>query len=194
MLYKQWLPYLIIAVLLAVLFSRSKDVEVVKIPPKSGVFVHPTPEPIILYDTINLEGKTRYIKIKNPVNTELLNKYNKAVDSLEKQRLYKEAITMRNYTETYTDSFQTITVESKVIGSLESQRLSYVTNQQEIPIKVNKQSIKLYAGINTQFPINNPYGEYSIGASLNLVTKKKVYSVGLNNNQTIRIGIAFKIL
>lgn len=183
---KKILPYLIILILLLLLIKcPSKETTSVSIPPKTNSFQTVNPEPIVLRDTIRLKGEVRIIEKENPINQELLNKYNQAKDSLEKQKLYKEAITERTYKETFEDSVQTIEVESKVIGELESQTISYT-------IKPNKEKIQLYGGIETNIPtqINRPF---NIGLNLQLKNKNKIYKIGYDTGGNITVGVAFSI-
>ena len=194
--YIKFLPYVVIVVLALLLWSKGtpEDTTVV-IPPITNTISHPSPKPITVYDTIKVKGKTEYVKVENPVNKELLNKYNSAVDSIAKLNVLKDAITERTYEEVYDDNFQVITVKSKVVGSLLNQKVDYTSKPQIVPFKTSKDKWGLYAGGSISMPITR--SEMTVvpvvGANLDLVTNKNIFSLGINSNKTIKIGFAFKL-
>ena len=146
-------------------------------------------------DTITIsDTEVRIVNVPNPVNQELLEKYNKATDSLSKLELHKEAITERLYKETLTDSVQTITVSSKVIGTLKEQKISYKTNPVNIEIKSKKPSLEVFAGGTTTIPTEVGQ-KIGLGATLSLLNKNKsqIYSVGYDANKNVIVGVSFKL-
>jgi len=81
---------------------------------------------------------------------------------------------------------QTITVESEVIGTLKSQLITYQTKEQKFdltPVKTRNWGV--YAGLNFDFQ--------SVGAEILLAKPKTIYTVGMDLQQNINVGIAFKL-
>lgn len=177
-----------------------------------------TPEPeIIIQDrVIEIPGKdgkldTVYlptpISIVNPVNTELLSKYNSLKDTVAKLELFKTVIAEREYNEVYEDSIQKITIYTKVQGKLLKQAPKYQIKPSTITIKdttiinYNKPPTnKLLLGIETGLPLNNFTKKETI--DFNPVIKGSVYfqnkrsniiTIGFDSNETIWAGYIFKL-
>ena len=194
---KKNIPYFIIASLLIYIFmiNSSENVEVV-IPAKKNSKVITDPNPVILYDTIFSEGKERIVEklveVKNPVNEELLQNYNKAVDSLERLQIFKDAVTERKYVEFLSDSIITIEVESSVIGHLKKQDIRYETKPQKITFETGKIKAGVFIGGFTTLPLEEGRSP-SIGGQIQLVNKKKVFSIGIDNKKAIHLGYSIKL-
>ena len=107
-----------------------------------------TPEPqiIIKEKIITIPGKDgkldtiyepKYISKANPINTELLKKYTalKLKDSIVKDSMFIEAITERDYNETYEDNSISISIYTKVQGKLLKQAPKYEIKPYDIIIK-----------------------------------------------------------
>lgn len=199
---KKTIPYLIIAGLLVYIFSMEKEIIQVKIPSKenSVKIADPISEVRVdtIYKTVFRDGKRKVVKevvtVENPVNKDLLDKYEEAKksnDSLLLDKIFREAITERLYTEKLVDSVQTITVKSEVIGTLKSQIISYKTNPQTITIKKWKRA-SIYIGGFSYLPTID--GEsISVGLQLQVVNKKRVLTFGFDNTKKVHVGIAFKL-
>ena len=185
---RKYLPYGIIAILLAILVLRKQETITITVPEKKGQFEVVEPEPVVNYDTIFRDGETKVVEVPNEVNEELLDKYNSLKDSVAKLDFVKEAITERTYNETFQDSTQRITVESKVIGTLKSQRVDYTIFPQQIEVKAKRPKYSLYAGT---YSIVQP--NTSIGAELTLQAPKTNYTIGYDSNKNLMAGVAFKI-
>lgn len=80
-----------------------------------------------------LSKKNKKLSKELKISNVLLEKY-KSSDSINKERLYKESISIKEYNETFIDSFQTISVYSKTRGSLIEQSISYKTNEYSISL------------------------------------------------------------
>jgi hypothetical protein len=112
----------------------------IEVPAKTGEF-----EPIENPTPITITN-TEYI-----VDEALVDEYKKANDSL-KAELFKSAVVVREYEETFEDSVQTIKVKANVTGILNSLSASYVTKPftvkkdtvVEFKVPANKKSISLY--------------------------------------------------
>ena len=171
-----------------------KEVKVITVPAKTNSQTFSSPTPIQRLDTIHTSS-TNYevIKIPDPINQELLEKYEKAQDSIVKLNLYKEAITEREYKEVLSDSVQTITVHSKVIGTLTEQIISYTTNPITLEIKSKRSSAEVFLGGFTTIP-TMPTGSLDVGGQLSIKTKNQLYNIGYTVNGSVMAGISFKIL
>ena len=186
---KKYIPYIVIAILLAILVFRKQETVTITVPEKKGQFVVVEPEPVIEYDTIYKAGETKLVEVPNPINQELLEQYQSLKDSVAKLDFVKEAITKRTYKETFRDSTQQITVESKVIGTLQSQKVDYTIFPQQIEVKTKRPQYSLYAGTYSILQPNT-----SIGAKLTLQAAKTNYTIGYDSNKNLMAGISFKIL
>ena len=187
MRFSTYFPYIIIAVLMFMLITRPTITEYVEVPAKSGQMVIEKPEPIVHYDTIY---KDKIVVKENPVNKELLTKYEQATDSLEKLKLYRDAITIRDYKQTFKDKNQEITVSSKVTGTLERQEISYDIPSYQVKYKNPTEGFYVGVGASSSYRyLELPSLE--VGAAL--VNNKKIYSVGVGTDQTIRINVKQKI-
>lgn len=190
---RKTIPYIVIAVLLAILIFRDTEPQIITIPAKKGSFEQADPEPIVRYDTIYKAGETKIVERPNPINQELLNQYNNLKDSIEKQNFVEDALTERTYKETYKDSTQQITVTTEVIGSMKSQKVDYTVFEQQAEISTNKSRLRMDMGVFTSIPTNGTTAP-SIGARLNLITQKRTYSIGFDNQHNITAGITLQIL
>lgn len=194
---------IIIAVLVVyiLMIGNSEPKEII-IPSVKNSVVIDDPMPVVIFDTIYLDSIQEkkvfeIVKVKNPVNTELLSKYEKAIqenDSLKQIELFKEAITERTYTEYLEDSVQTITVDSKVIGVLKRQTISYITKVKKVTLKPVKLKPSLFIGAFLSVPVDIQTPS-NIGVNITLMnkTKNKYYSIGIDNKKYIYIGVNFKL-
>lgn len=102
------------------------------IPEKEGIFVRDT---IFQTDTIRYENivyKDKVIEIPSQTNKDLLDKYEKAKDSIEQLNLYLSAIQVRNYVEEFSDETISITAKARTTGTLDKLELTYKTKSVEI--------------------------------------------------------------
>jgi len=195
--------FLIIAILIAyyIIIVNSKP-EVIDIPPEANSVVIREPVAEIRFDTIFkndiLEKEiVKIVKVENPINSELLSKYEQAVhdnDSLKQLNLFKDAITERFYNEIFEDSIQTITVDSKVVGVLKSQSISYVTKTRQLTLKPIKMKPSIFVGGFIYTPVANETAS-SFGVNLSFMnkTKKQHYTLGIDNRKNIYLGINLKL-
>lgn len=191
---RESLPYVIIALLLVYIFSIKREVITVEIPSKNNSKLILKPKPVVRLDSTLLPSmEYRVVQIPNPINQELLSKYNQAKESLTKLQVFKEAVTQREYIETLKDSTQTITVRSKVTGTLDEQIISYRTNPITIERKSLKSSTELYLGAFSTIS-SDLKQNLNVGVQANLKTKSKIYTIGYDVQKNIHLGISFKIL
>lgn len=190
--FKQYIPYIVIAILLVILFLRKTETVTIDIPEQKGHFEVVDPEPIVLTDTILIDGKTEYVTKENPINRELLEKYTSLKDSVSKLNFVKESITERTYRETFTDSVQTITIESEVIGTLKKQKVDYTIFPQSVTVPIKKRRLEVYTGLFTSIPTVTQQN-LSIGAKVSLKAPKTIYHLGTDNHRNVYLGIDFKL-
>lgn len=194
MKFYQVAPYLVIIGLLIYIFNLQIGEINVLVPSKEAMKVITNPQPVVKVDSLYLSsGEIRLVSIPNPVNQELLTKYNQAKDSLSKLQVYKDAITEREYIEYLSDSVQTVTVRSKVIGTLTEQIISYRTN----PITITKKSLKsnteVFIGAFTGLPTDPINNRFTLGANLNIKANKNLYSLGYDTDRRLTLGVSFKL-
>tara|TARA_R110000823_G_scaffold11645_1_gene39386 strand:+ start:1336 stop:1935 length:600 start_codon:yes stop_codon:yes gene_type:complete len=151
----------------------------------------------IQHDTI---AEPYEVKVPNPLNNELLQKYNKTKDSLERLKLFTDAITIRNYNEIFEDSIQTINVVSKVQGRLLDQDPTYFVKPRTIildtviPVLVPKK-FKVFVGAELGIPSQDlDVTNTIIKANLLLKNRKdNIMSFGFDTNKTVWLGYNIKL-
>lgn len=201
---KKNIPYFVIAALVIyILMIGKSEVIEVKIPSKENSVKISGPEPEVRVDTIYknvfVDGKKvvqkQVVEVENPVNKELLQKYEEAVranDSLQQVKVFKDAIKERKYTERLEDSVQVITVKSEVIGTLKSQLIEYKTKEQVIEVKTKRMRPTVYVGGFSSLP-TIPDASPTFGVQLQIANKKRVLTFGIDNQKTVQVGIALKL-
>lgn len=189
------LPYVIIALLLWYIHSLNRlGAEYYTLPPIASQKVVTSPQPIVKTRQVLTTSGIQVIEVPNKVNDSLLKVYEAAKDSLEQLRLYKEAITEREYVETLEDTIQTITVESKVIGTLTEQKISYKTKTITLERSPRREALSVYGGMFATLPSNLIDPRPAIGADLTIKLRRTMYKVGYDTSGRVHAGIAFKIL
>ena len=188
---KTTIPWIIICGLLVYLFMVDKEVKTVYLPSSEGVKEIIKPVPVIQYDTIVEKGSIKVVEVENPYNHELLERYNKALDSIKKLSLYKQAVTHHTYVESLEDSIISITVRSKTTGTLDHQNISYKTKPREIEIR-SKVKPKLYlSGFGrSQLGLD---GQTALGLKADLVNEKTIITAGYDSRENVTLGIGFKL-
>jgi len=170
-----------------------KDVEIVEVtlPVRRNTKVITTPQPIN-------EGKKEVvltnfesIKINNPLNDTLVKAYLAQKDSLSRLNNFIDATRQRDYVELLDDSLQIITVETRVNGFMREQVIKYETKEQKIqvPIKTRK---GLYAGGSLIMPTQVGQSP-TLGGMINIVDKKRVFTLGYDLQGTLQAGVTFKL-
>lgn len=185
--FTKYFPYLAIAII-SVLFYR-----------QCGI---PAPEPKIIikertitipeiknhFDTITILKPFKQFKIDSAYK----NRYLKAKDSLQRLNLYLAAITVREYNQNFTDSTQSIDVWTRSRGDLLGQTVKYTIFEKKITtkdtIQLPKNRRTLHLGFETSTKLD-------LKANLFYTDRKKtIYSVGINPEKTIFIGIAIPLI
>ncbi len=180
------------------MIGKSEEKEIV-IPSQENTMSVENPVEELRVDTIYKDSIRRVevlkiVKVENPVNEELLAKYEKAVfenDSLKQLNLYKEAVTERKYNETFEDSIQTISVESNVIGTLKSQVVNYKTKERTVKVQPDKLKPSVFVG-GCFYGI---FEEPVFGANMNLLNKdkNKLFTIGYDTQKRVHFGVTIKL-
>lgn len=135
---------LVIAVIFFVYDMITRKVEVIEVPIHIRI---PVPSKEGTSDTVYKPLPIKIITRENPLNQELssinkklliendslLEKYKRA-DSINKSKQYQDAIAIKEYKETFKDTFQTIDVYTKTRGELLEQSISYKTEKYYIDL------------------------------------------------------------
>lgn len=177
--------------------SCSIDKEVMRIEEAEAEFVISEPIPVVRIDTVyshSTQKPVQYIAVENPVNKELLEAYKKARDSIQKMLLFKEAVTQRKYVEVVSDSLQEITVESEVVGTLLSQKISYVTKAYDLEVvqERKRKFPSLYVGIYND-DIRGGDLFRSTGLKLSVKSGQILFDLGINSNKNVFLGVGIKL-
>jgi hypothetical protein len=167
----------------------------VTIPEKSGEFDKITPKEI-QYDTVYSKTviyNNKEIKVANPFNKDMLDKYIAAKDSLEQIKLYLSAIEIRRYKEVFDNDDIKITVEAETTGKLNWMKPEYTIKERTIIVPVKKTVFAVYAGGGAKS--NVLLNELSPTINLGIQGKKgSIISAQYGLDQSIQLNYSFKIL
>jgi len=152
-----------------------------------------------------IKGKTDTIYFPKPILVEvpeqgmdeLLDAYSASIDSLERLKMYIDAITVREYNNTFEDDTIKIDTWSKVRGELLSQSNEYFikprTIQLDTVIEIQKPAFNalfFYGGTKYHF------GTQSVAFEAKLMFKNKrnnLLSIGVDSDGYISAGYGFKL-
>lgn len=195
---KNLIPYIIIAVLAILLWQKSctgkVETVVITVPEKHGSFPEVVnPEPLVIdrpYEII--KWKTETIEVQNPVNRELIIAYQLATDSLQRLKLYAEAIGEQDYHIPYEDSLIKTDSYIKAQGKVLSFNQDYTIKEQKIPYKPKETALRLLGGIEVGNTLQ--LNDFSAKANIMLQNRKgNILSAGYDTNERIWIGYNFSI-
>lgn len=137
--------------------------------------------------------------VTNPVNQDLLDKYESLRDSVARKELFKEAITENEYKETYEDSIVKIDVYTKVRGTLLKQASNYFVKPSRLAYKDTVTIIKpytpkvhLYGGLEVGIPTENIINPSIKGTLMFQDKKGNMLTAGYDTNKTIWLGKTWK--
>ena len=176
----------IAVIILGLLFflERKKKSEVVEVPVKIEV-----PVPVYVGDTIIQKSKPVVIK---QIDTFFYNKYQELKDSVKKDSIVKDALTIREYKEQLDDENVTINVTSNVTGRLNTQKIEYKTKEKTVMIDTTLQ---------VQTPYKNNFGArvevgFLSGSIINKLNleydmKKWGLSVGIDTETRKWVGLKY---
>jgi hypothetical protein len=183
---KNYIPYIAIAIL-SILFYRqctlpAPDPQIII---KEKIIT--VPEQINHFDTITILKPFKTVKIDSTYKHQYLT----AKDSLQRLNLYLAAITIQEYNQNFKDSTQSIDVWTRTRGSILGQTVNYKIFEHQITttdtIELPKARRTLHIGFETST-------ELDLKASLIYTNRKKtIYSVGVNQDKAIFVGIAIPL-
>lgn len=186
---KQILPYIICLILGIALAQQCNRPE-----PKPIIRTIEVEVPVIekQFDTVYINKPV----LIHEIDSSYIDRWITAKDSLERLKMYLDAITVREYSQNFTDSIQSIDVWSKTRGELIEQTVSYKTFPRTIKqidtILPSKGKRSLYAlpevGMNTQMD--------KVKFSLSLLYKdrnNRIYTIGIDNEAVISLGVGWKL-
>lgn len=184
---------IIMAVVLMFLLNKPVQQEPVYVV-KERVLVIPQKE-----GAFELLAPTSPVIPKSPtINKELLTAYRALKDSVEKEEVYIDAITEREYKETYEDSVVKIDVYTKVRGKLLKQAPSYVVKPftakyiDTTTIKLYEPTINFYGGVEAGFPMQE--GDAKAKGTFYFQNKKQnIISLGVDTKGYIWGGYIIKL-
>lgn len=179
---QKYFPYLAIAII-SVLFYRQCSLPPLKPEIKIVEKVISVPEYVNHFDTIYLPKPFK----RTIIDSTYKEMYLKAKDSIERLELYLKAITVKEYNQTFTDTFQTIKVYSKTRGDLLAQTLDYKTFKREIIYKDTIIYPKPRRILSVGIEGNNKL-DFKAGF-LYTDRKKTIYSIGVNIDKNIYLDI-----
>ena len=158
--------------------------KIVKIPSIENVF-----------DTIKIPQDPQYIK---EIDSIYYKEYLELKDSIQKDSAYKDAIAIKEYTQNFSDGFQSVDVFSKTRGSLLEQSVSYKTKPKTIIVKdtieiKTKNSFALGAEIGVP-TIQNLDATPVIKGGVEFTNKKgNAFSLSYDTEGRAWVGYKFKI-
>lgn len=184
---KNYMPYVIISIM-SVLFYRQCNLP--KPPPEIIVKekIVKIPEYINNFDTITVFKRFKEVKIDSLYKYEYL----QAKDSIQRLKLFIDAITIKEYNENFTDSLQSIDIYTKTRGEVLAQNVKYKLFEREITVKDTIILPKNRRTLNLGFETSS---DLDLKASLLYTDRKKtIYSIGINQEKTVFIGVAIPLL
>lgn len=154
---KKLIQPIIIAGLIILLFLKScgneksePQIIEVEVPAQSGEFEPQTPKVITKTDTFyKIKWKEVEVEVPNPVNSDLLEKYETAKDSLERYKMYVDAIQIKYFESYFEDEYLSLTVTGKVQGEIKSIKPKYTikTRTTETTIAPEQTVFRLLGGV-----------------------------------------------
>lgn len=180
----------VIIIMAFIIFKQcSDDPETIEVPIKIEV-----PVPVVEhhFDTIK-EPYPVYIT-DQVIDSTYYALYIKIKDSIQKDSLFKDAITLREYNEIFDDTIQTINIYSKVQGFLREQTASYKTKPRTIQLDT---VLSLPIPYKARFGSGVEFG-YLKGdpiltkVNLEFDTRKIIYKTGVDTDKRVWAGLTVK--
>lgn len=147
------------------------------------------PSPIIYKDrpvTI-VKWRNKIIEVPNPVNTDLVDAYQKAQDSISRFKLFLDAIAENEYNIPIEDSLLLTKNYIKTQGKVLAFQQTYTIKPRTIQVPVPKSWLRLSAG----FEVGNTvqFDNFAVKGNVNV----NGLSLGYDTNQTIWLGYNWTI-
>jgi uncharacterized protein YxeA len=191
---------LLITVIGGFLLLKPKYETKTKIPVKTKIT---TPKITRVTDTIYITDtlyKYRVKYVSEGYDEDLIDKYTKLQDSIEKLQMYVKAVEKITYTTTFSDSIQNITVSSNVRGALLKQNVSYeifpkTYTSDTIIEHHEKNKIKLFGHGSFGIPIRAGPNDNHLTVKADLILKNRrdqLLSLGLDTDFKLWLGFGVK--
>lgn len=195
-------------ILLTIRACDEKETVTIEVPVEIEV---PVPVVETDFDTIYLPQPIKVIK-ETKIDSTIYNKYLALQDSIAKNKLVKDALTIREYNQSFDDSIQTIDVYSEVTGTLNKQQVSYKTKPRNIsidtiiPVDIEiPYKTKFGLGVEVGVPLSgleelsitpetSVLLKQDIVAKFNAVldTKKLIYNLSIDSEKRAWAGLVYK--
>lgn len=188
--------FIITGLLVIILFFPRENTvtEIVEVPVKIEV---PIPGKEGTSDTIYLPSPVKFVN--NPVNDSLVEAYKKSNDSIQKLNLFIDAIKMREYVNIFTDSTQSVTVNTTTRGSIVSQHITYDIYPSTINIDTSvtyspKYRSSIYLNGELGLPLlSNEIANPNVKLGVILQYKKRLYNISLDTQGYVYGGVGIKL-
>jgi hypothetical protein len=191
----KYVPYIVIAVLVMLLTIKCNEPpEIVEVPVEVTVEVPAIP---VEHDTIKLPAEVITLPGKVEIDSTYYYLYKELADK-EKDSLFKDAITIREYKETIEDDTLKIDLYNKVRGKLLEYQVGYIVKPRTItvdtiiPVKIKKKA-ELYFGAFSSY--QTELGHFGIGPEATLINVKhtKAYDLGYDiPNKEVTFGVKLR--
>jgi len=152
----------------------------ITIPEKKGTFEPQEPkyvyrDSLIYLDSIVYKDTTIYID--NPINKNLALEYKAAKDTIEKLKLYLDAIQIRQFKNTFEDSLLKLTISGEVQGHLNYLQPDYTIKERHIEITNTELVFRILLG--GQIESNEAFNDLDYNLNLSLQNKRnRIYGIG----------------
>lgn len=151
----KYIPYLLIAgliLLVLYLFNRPKEIVTVRIPAVTNELKSQPPvylQPELKVTTVRWEAHNIEVKAEGRTNTLLLEKYKDSLTTLkERFEMYVDAVTIREFSNTFEDEYLKLTISGEVQGKLNYLKPDYTIKEREVEVAVPEKrfGIGIYGG------------------------------------------------
>lgn len=195
----EYIPWAIIFILLILLWfkgcGKGGDTNAVTIPEKKGSFPereNPIPVPATEKEYVYLtgKGKTDTIRVENPINIELLEKFEELGSN--KDSLYADAIGEREYNIKEEDSLLITNNYIKAQGKVLKFQQSYTIKPKKITVKDKETVLRMLGGVEVGSKME--LTDFAVKANLMLQNRKgSILSIGYDTENRIYAGYSFSI-
>jgi len=134
-----------------------------------------------------IKWKDKEVIVENPLNTELVEQYVKAKDSIERLNLYLKSIKLNSFSSKFEDENLLLNLNGTVRGEVQEITPSYTIKKREVEIKPKETVFRLLAGAEVGSSIIVP--KLNFKANLMFQNRKgDVISGSYDTDQTVWIG------
>lgn len=198
----QFVKYAAIAILAVFIFNWFKgcspdpikpNTQKIIIPEISGKFDPQKPKHIpvkgLEKDQKNpiIKWKDKEVIVENPLNTELVEQYVKAKDSIERLNLYLKSIQLNSFSSKFEDENLLLNINGIVRGEVQEITPSWTIKKHEAEVKTKETVFRMLAGAEVGSSIITP--KLNFKANLMFQNRKgNVISGSYDTNQTVWIG------